>query len=216
MPLFCTNSVQPLSMKYQCTSIELRAIGVAGTDLLDILSFPPDLGYYDANYEEAVQIFQHEEGWDKLVSMKKLTRIDSAIRESVPGLAVSPCTKVPSKNGITLPNGSHIPRGAWLGIALTGIHLDERYYPGAHTYDPFRFSRGRAEIAQMEEKQKTESTEAVGEKPREGIESSTEAAASEKQSDSDKAVESKLNGALLSKNFPHFALANTLVRIHIR
>lgn len=185
-------------------------ISTSATALLDILSSPPDLGYYDAIYEEAAEVFQTEEDWDKLASINKLTRIDSAIRESMrlnPSFGRVAMHEVLSKNGITLPNGPHIPRGAWLGIALTGIHLDERYYPGAHTYDPFRFSRGRAEIAQMEEKQKTESTETVGGKPWEGIESSTEAAASEKKSDSDRAVESKPNGALLStsqEEFPAF------------
>lgn len=96
--------------------------------------------------------------------------------------------EVLSKNGVTLPNGPHIPRGAWLGIAATGIHLDERFYPGAHTYDAFRFSRGRAEIAQMEENETTESTKAV----------------SEKQSDFGKSVEGKPNGALLSTSQEEF------------
>lgn len=55
-------------------------------------------------------------------------------------------------NGVTLPDGQKIPRGAWLGISLTGISHDERYYPDPHTYDPFRFSRARTEIALMEGK----------------------------------------------------------------
>lgn len=169
------------------------------------------MGYYNAIHEEAAEVFQNEEDWDKLASINKLTRIDSAIRESMrlnPSFGRVAMHEVLSKTGITLPNGPHVPRGAWLGITVTGIHLDERYYPRAHTYDPFRFSRGRAEIAKMEETQKTESTKAACEKTRENDEpSTTEAAISEKPADSSKAVESKPNGALLStsqEEFPAF------------
>lgn len=185
-------------------------ISTSATALLDILSSPPELEYYEAIHEEASEIFQNEEDWDKLASINKLTRIDSAIRESMrlnPSFGRVAMHEVLPKNGVTLPNGPHIPRGAWLGVALTGINLDERYYPGAHKYDPFRFSRARAEIAQMEENQKTESIKAVGEKAREVNDSFTEAAVNEKQSNSGNAVGSKPNGALLStsqEEFPAF------------
>lgn len=175
--------------------------------MLDILSSPPELGYYEAIHDEAAEVFKNKEDWGNSDSINKLTCTDSAIRESMrlnPSFGRVAMHEVLSKNGVTLPNGPHVPRGTWLGIALTGIQLDERYYPGAHAYDPFRFSRGRAEIAQMEENEKTELTRAVGEKTREGNEPST---VSEKQSDSGKAVESKPNGALIStsqEEFPAF------------
>lgn len=168
------------------------------------------MGYFEAIHEEAAEVFQNKEDWNNSDSINKLTRIDSAIRESMrlnPSFGRVAMHEVLSKNGVTLPNGPHIPRGAWLGIALTGIHLDERFYPGAHTYDPFRFSRGRAEIAQMEENEKTESNKAVGEKTRDCNVSSAEDAGNEKQSDFGKSVEGKPNGALLStsqEEFPAF------------
>ena len=61
-------------------------------------------------------------------------------------------------NGVTLPDGQNIPHGAWLGICVTGIGQDERFYPDPHTYDPFRFSRARAETALMEENNKITTT----------------------------------------------------------
>ena len=117
---------------------------------VDILSSPPELGYFDAIYDEAVSVFQTEEDWGKVASLQKLTRIDSAIRESMrltPLFGRGTMQQVMHKHGATLPDGSHIPQGAWLGVSLTGITMDERYYPEPHKYDPWRFSRARDELA---------------------------------------------------------------------
>jgi hypothetical protein len=43
------------------------------------------------------------------------------------------------KDGVTLPNGQHLPQGAWLGVPVPGIHNDERYYHEPEVYEPFRF-----------------------------------------------------------------------------
>lgn len=50
------------------------------------------------------------------------------------------------KMGVTLPDGSHLPQGQWLGVSLKGITLDERFYSDPHNYDPWRFSRAREEL----------------------------------------------------------------------
>lgn len=55
--------------------------------------------------------------------------------------------EVLNKDGVDLPNGLHLPQRAWLGVSMMDIHTDERYYPDPHTYDPFRFSRAREELA---------------------------------------------------------------------
>lgn len=57
-------------------------------------------------------------------------------------------------NGVTLPDGQKIPHGAWLGVSLSGINHDERYYADPDTFDPFRFSRARTEIALMGKEEK--------------------------------------------------------------
>lgn len=144
------------------------SVNVATGTFLDLLSSPAEMGYFEAIASEAASVFQNEEDFENLASLHKLSRIDSAIRESA---RLSPLTgrgmmqEVVHKNGVTLPNGQKIPYGAWLGISLTGISQDERFYPDPHKYDPFRFSRARTEVALMDEMKKTEvSKEAVGEK----------------------------------------------------
>ena len=62
-------------------------------------------------------------------------------------------------NGITLPGGQEVPFGAWLGVSISGISKDERYYPDPHKYDPFRFSRARTEVAILERNKKNGNTD---------------------------------------------------------
>lgn len=172
-------------------------IGTSATALLDILSSPAELEYYAALHEEAAKVFRSEADWDKLASINKLTRMDSAIRESMrlnPSFGRVAMHEVLPQKGVALPNGPDIPRGTWLGIALTGIQLDERYYPAAHTYDPFRFSHDRAKLTLMEEIQRTESTKRIDEKTEDNV-------------SANKLVQDKSNGALLStsqEEFPAF------------
>lgn len=121
---------------------------------IDILSTPPELACFDAIRDEAASVFQTEEDWGKLASLHKLTRIDSALRESMrlnPLFGRGAMQEVMHKNGVTLPDGSHIPQRAWLGVSLTGITMDERYYPNPHKYDPWRFSRAREQLALLKE-----------------------------------------------------------------
>lgn len=163
-------------------------IGTSAMTLLDILSSPPELEYYAALHEEAAEVFQSKADWEKFASINKLTRMDSAIRESMrlsPSFGRVAMHEVLPQKGVSLPNGPHIPRGTWLGIALSGIQLDERYYPAAHTYDSFRFSRGRAELALMEENRRTVPTKRIDKKTEDNVSAS-------------KLVQDKSNGALLS------------------
>ena len=51
------------------------------------------------------------------------------------------------KNGITLPDGTHIPRGTWVGVPLQAVHMDERFYAKPEMFDPFRFARMRTDPA---------------------------------------------------------------------
>lgn len=151
---------------------------------IDILSSPPELGYFDAIYDEAVSVFQTEEDWGKLASLHKLNRTDSAVRESMrlnPLFGRGTMQEVMHKNGVTLPDGNHVPQGAWLGVCLTGISMDERYYPDPQKYDPWRFSRARDELALR--------GETLGSKP----------------IDDDK-LDNKLNGGYLSTSEERFAV----------
>lgn len=136
-------------------------VGIITFTFLDLLSSPPELGYYEAIAEEAASVFHTEEDFWNVQSLHKLSRIDSAIRESMrrnPLTGRGIMKEVVHPNGVTLPDGQKIPLGSWLGISNLGISQDERYYPAPHMYDPFRFSRARTEIALMESNEKNGNT----------------------------------------------------------
>lgn len=184
----------------------MQALGATHTSVhvstgtfLDLLSSPAEMGYFEAIASEAASVFQNEEDFGKLESLYKLSRTDSAIRESARRTPLSGrgiMQEVVHKNGVTLPDGRKIPYGAWLGVSLTGINYDERYYPNPHKYDPFRFSRARTEAELMGEKKNTDSSEkAVGEKTNDV--------------DSTETVGEKINGTSTARDKPNGAWLST-------
>ena len=72
--------------------------------------------------------------------------------------------EVMHKNGVTLPEGNHLPQGQWLGVSLTGITRDEKYYLDPHKNDPWRFSRAREELALKDKTFRSDSTKTVDDK----------------------------------------------------
>lgn len=153
----------------------MQSLGVTHTVImtttsafLDILSSPPELGYFEAIRDEAAEVFRKEEDWAKLSSLHKLSRTDSALRESMrinPLFGRGTMQEVIHKKGVTLPEGIHLPQGSWLGVALVGITMDERFYSDPHRYDPFRFSRARTELALRGQDSNSVSSNAVGKIP---------------------------------------------------
>lgn len=178
------------------------SISILTATFLDLLGSPDEMGFYEALAKEATAVFQNEEDYNNLASLHKLSKTDSAIRESSrrnPLTGRGVMHEVMQKNGVTLPNGQKIPQGAWLGISLTGISQDSRYYQDALTYDPFRFDRARTEIAMMEKnKSADDSMNAVGEKTNHA--NSTETVG-EKVNVTDR---NKLNGSWLSTTAEDF------------
>ncbi|KAI1822227.1 cytochrome P450 [Xylaria intraflava] len=74
----------------------------------------------------------------------RMTRVDSALRESLRlnGFIERGVMKmVVAPEGVTLPDGSHIPPGVKVGVSGYSIHHDEENYPDAMRYDAFRFVR---------------------------------------------------------------------------
>lgn len=74
-----------------------------------------------------------------------MPNIESVVRESIrlnPTQARSLNREVIQESGLDLPSGQHVPKGTWLGASGMGIHLDDRFYPDAETYKPFRFTKG--------------------------------------------------------------------------
>ncbi|KIJ43181.1 hypothetical protein M422DRAFT_253378, partial [Sphaerobolus stellatus SS14] len=128
---------------------------MATNALLDIWSAPDSDKTVTSLREEAQRVFQEHNGeWSKL-ALSKLYRLDSAIRESarisgVGGTAIA--RRVRAEDGISLPNGLWVPKGATIGVSMDGVHFDEAFYANVNEFDAFRFSRPREEALSLGEK----------------------------------------------------------------
>ena len=38
-----------------------------------------------------------------------------------------------------LPDGTHMPKGGWVGVPVLGVHRDKRFYRDPEVYEPFRY-----------------------------------------------------------------------------
>ena len=114
--------------------------------LIDLLGSDSKLGYIEALSEEIAAINDSSKGeWSKL-ALGAMTRADSALRESMrlSGFVVWGVErKVIAKDGVTLPDGVHIPYWANIAVPAWGIHHDDQLYDNPFEYDAFRFSSKR-------------------------------------------------------------------------
>jgi len=78
-------------------------------------------------------------------SLARLPRLDSVLTETLRlwGILTHGVTKVVvAREGVVIPTGERIPRGAKVGIASYGPHMDEAVYgEDPFVFDPFRFTR---------------------------------------------------------------------------
>ena len=106
------------------------------------MSSPPEFDYYSRLREEADQVFATGDDWTNQTSLPKLIYADSTIRETLrrsPVISKSVLREVIQKDGLDMPNGQHIPTGAWMAVPSVGVHYDEKFYPKPQLYNPFRF-----------------------------------------------------------------------------
>ena len=133
----------------------MATTGAAATNIfLDILSASPQFHLYETLRFEAESIFKLEADWTSSASMKSMTNIDSTIRESLRRNTLQSrglLKQVMPKDGITLPDGTHVPQGTWLGVPVQAIQRDHELYSNPHEYDPLRFARLKT-IAEEESK----------------------------------------------------------------
>jgi len=105
--------------------------------------------------EEVEEVIQRE-GWTK-AAIDQMPILDSFIKESqrlhplsiskpmsyiaysheVNAFSVSMPRKV--LNDHTFTDGTKVPRGATVAVALESVHMNEEIYPDVFTFDPFRF-----------------------------------------------------------------------------
>ncbi|KIM39577.1 hypothetical protein M413DRAFT_447055 [Hebeloma cylindrosporum] len=102
--------------------------------------------YYLAAFPEYMKPLREEveevirrEGWTK-EGTDQMYKIDSFIKESqrLHPLGVLPMQRV-AVNDYTFSDGTTVPSGTTIAIALDNVHLNEKYYPNALTFDPWRF-----------------------------------------------------------------------------
>ncbi|KAK1144796.1 hypothetical protein N8T08_004807 [Aspergillus melleus] len=118
------------------------------TTIIDIASSAPEEEVLKTLREEATQHVQSDEDWTNLASFSDMPYTESALKESLrlsPSQARGLTKEVMQESGLTLPSGQHLPKGTWLGAASMGIHLDDRFYPDAKIYKPFRFVKQGSE-----------------------------------------------------------------------
>ncbi|KAL9108427.1 MAG: hypothetical protein Q9227_006761 [Pyrenula ochraceoflavens] len=119
-------------------------LSAAQNVFLDILSAPNSSSILAAVRDEALSAAP----WTDATALKKLPLIDSTIKES---LRLNPIQtkgllhEVNDPNGLTLPDGTHLPRGAWVAVPAQEIQRDKRFYQDAQSYKPFRFADGTKE-----------------------------------------------------------------------
>jgi cytochrome P450 len=133
---------------------------VAGNLFLDILSTPSSLNLYTQLRSDAGNAFETEADWADPAALKKMRLTDSVIRESIRFSSIQIrglLRAVVAEDGVTLPNGTHVARGTWLGVPVEAVHMDERFYDKPLEYDPFRFVRIRS--GGLESQEKVDATE---------------------------------------------------------
>ena len=110
--------------------------------LVDIMSPPAGTEVYEELRAEAEEVFKACNGkWSKS-SVLQLEKIDSALRESL-RLSTFKARGVErvvvAKKGVTLPDGTYLPKNTKVGVPVLPIHLDHDIYPDADKYNAFRF-----------------------------------------------------------------------------
>ncbi|KAJ7870824.1 cytochrome P450, partial [Mycena olivaceomarginata] len=111
--------------------------------LFDLTTYPE---YLLPMREEAERVVE-EEGWTK-AALNSMVKIDSFLRESQRINTNGPVgmrRRVVAKDGFRFSDGTVLPYGAYLGVALRPTHYDESNYEKAATFDGFRFAREREE-----------------------------------------------------------------------
>ncbi|KAI8964909.1 ent-kaurene oxidase [Daldinia sp. FL1419] len=89
--------------------------------------------------EEAREVLNDDEAWNRKDSMGKLKKLDSFIKESqrFSGNVTSFIRKV--MRPIDLSDGTHLPAGTNLLAPMAGIAVDPRFYPDPEVFDGLRF-----------------------------------------------------------------------------
>ncbi|KAK7065021.1 cytochrome P450 [Favolaschia claudopus] len=153
-------TVNPLALRILSTNMAaIHTTSMAFTHALFDLTTHPE--YFLPMREEAERVIK-EEGWTK-AALSNMVKIDSFFRESQRINTLGPLgmpRRVVAKEGFRFSDGTVLPEGSYLSIAVLATHKDDYIYrltpapapsvspakyENATTFDGFRFSRERTE-----------------------------------------------------------------------
>ncbi|KAI1959867.1 hypothetical protein LOZ58_004232 [Ophidiomyces ophidiicola] len=114
--------------------------------ILDLFATDPSLGFVETLRKESETVYEEAGREWTYEAVKKLKLVESAIRESMRisplGSVALPRTVV-HRDGISLSK-SKLPHGAVVAVPIEPIHFDEGIYPGANSFNAFRFADSEA------------------------------------------------------------------------
>lgn len=125
-----------------CFAAIQSSVVTATNLLLDLAASPLTPSYFESLRNEVKTELSAGNGiWSKQV-LARMTSLDSGLRESMRlwGFVSRGVLKeVVAKEGVTTPDGLHIPYGVKVGVHQNPIHHDEDIYPNAQVFEPLRF-----------------------------------------------------------------------------
>ncbi|TFK73023.1 cytochrome P450 [Pluteus cervinus] len=129
-------NVRDLSLR--CLVVNFAAMhttSMGWTHLLFNLAVYPE--YIEALREEADTVIRAE-GWSK-AAMARLRKLDSFLKESLRHSSGFLTMERGVIQPLTLSDGTTLPAGSSVAVAVKCMHMDEQYYPNPETFNGFRF-----------------------------------------------------------------------------
>ena len=127
------------------TFAAIQSSAITLTNLIfDLAASPLATNFLSCMRAEVLTELTAENGaWTK-ASLARMTSLDSTLRESMRlwgFVSRGVLKKVVKQDGVMLPGGLHLPQGVKVGVHAYPVHHDEDIYPGASSFDAFRFCR---------------------------------------------------------------------------
>ena len=132
--------------------------------MLDLVSSNGGAKFWGQLCEEATEVYKIRDDWENPTLVPKLKFADSTIRETLrmnPIVSEALVREILVDDGLTLPSGHLIPKGAWIGTGTVTIHNDSRFYHKPEEYDPFRFIKNQDDGLTETEKAALASTASI-------------------------------------------------------
>ncbi|KAI9655827.1 MAG: hypothetical protein M1821_005262 [Bathelium mastoideum] len=111
--------------------------------MFNICSGPDAATWIEALRDEATTVLAAHDGRWSRAAIANLFKADSAIKETLryTGIAGRGLNRqVVKADGLTLPDGTQLPKGVRVCVPIGPIHVDEKLYESPEIFQPFRFA----------------------------------------------------------------------------